>query len=73
MFISILELVRMRAIRIAQTRPQGEIFCEVTEEFEAGEANWEQRVMRSLLGKEPDEETPPIDSGQDSRLDHEQF
>lgn len=70
-FISILELVRMRAIRIAQTRPQGEIYCEVTEEFESGDAHWEQRVMRSLLGKEPAEEAPVIDSPPDSRLDHE--
>lgn len=54
-FISILELVRMRAIRITQSRPQGDIYCVVTEEFEAGDGKWEHRVMRSLLGQEPDD------------------
>ena len=49
-FLALLELVRLRMLRIVQTGTGGPILCRVTEGFDlAGE--WKQRLMHSLLNE----------------------
>jgi segregation and condensation protein A len=57
-FIALLELVRMRAIRVVQPLSQGDIHCEVTDQFGSSDMNWTAAVMASLFGA-PEPETPP--------------
>ena len=66
-FIAILELVRMRAIRVVQTRHPGDIYCQVTETFEAEDADWEHRVMQALLGRVPEGPPTPVDGPAESQ------
>ena len=55
-FISVLELVRLKAIRIVQAAPQGDIFCEATEALQKEGAQLVTRVLHGLLGRED----PPL-------------
>ena len=47
-FIAILELVRLRAIRVTQTVPGGEIVCGATEHFAGSSTVWKETVMAAL-------------------------
>lgn len=49
-FISLLELVRLKAIRIAQSTPGGEILCQVTDSFGQSGAEWKTAVLNALFG-----------------------
>lgn len=66
-FIAILELVRMHAIRVVQTQFPGDIYCQVTENFEAEDADWEHRVMQALLGRAPEPASVPVDGSAESQ------
>lgn len=50
-FIALLELVRLKAIRVVQANPAGEIFCQCTEAFMEKGLEWKSAVLGSLLGE----------------------
>ena len=56
-FIALLELVRLRAIRVVQTAE--EIFCQVTDSFAASETDWKELLLGSLAGDQETEEINP--------------
>jgi segregation and condensation protein A len=57
-FLALLELVRLKAVRISQSTPHGEILCSVTEAFAGGGPEWKAAVMSALLG--PGSTTPAL-------------
>lgn len=48
-FIALLELVRLKAIRLVQANPKGEILCECTETFIEKGVVWKTELLGSLL------------------------
>lgn len=48
-FLALLELVRLKAVRITQSVPRGEILCSATEVFASG-GEWKDSVMTALVG-----------------------
>ena len=50
-FIALLELVRLKALRLVQSQPLGEIGCVVTSTFLDHQEEWKQRILRELTGK----------------------
>ena len=56
-FITLLELVRLRAIRVVQTAD--EIFCQVTDSFAASDTDWKELLLGSLAGDQGTEEINP--------------
>jgi len=49
-FLALLELVRLKAVRITQSVPKGEILCSTTETFAGGGQEWKDAVMAALIG-----------------------
>ena len=49
-FLALLEMVRLKAVRIAQSVPKGEILCSTTETFAGGGQGWKDAVMSALIG-----------------------
>ena len=60
-FIALLELTRLKAVRVLQVTRLGEIECHVTEAFTSGDRDWKQQVMGSLLGREEPPNLVPVD------------
>lgn len=54
-FLSLLELVRLKVLRIGQIDRTGPILCRVTDGFDAT-GDWKARLMESLLDEK---QTPP--------------
>jgi segregation and condensation protein A len=52
-FIALLELIRLKAIRIVQAGVGDTILCMVTEAFTAAGADWKKLVLDSMTGDEP--------------------
>jgi len=50
-FIALLELVRLKALRIVQANRDGGILCQVTELFEAGETDWKAMILGEIYGE----------------------
>ncbi len=68
-FIALLELIRLKAIRVVQAGVGDTILCQVTEVFTTG-FNWKQLVLRSMTGEEgeaqpeiPDDPEGPVGHG----------
>ncbi len=59
-FIAMLELVRLRAIRVFQPVAGGEIHCEVTTAFGSGEVNWSTMIMETIFGSAEGEPLPGV-------------
>jgi segregation and condensation protein A len=51
-FIAMLELVRLQAVRISQTAVSAPVFCAPTERFLAGGEDFRARVLASILGQQ---------------------
>jgi segregation and condensation protein A len=51
-FLSLLELVRLKVLRIGQLGASGPILCRVTEDFDHT-GDWKQRLVDSLVNEEP--------------------
>ena len=51
-FLSLLELVRLKVLRIGQLGSSGPILCRVTEDFDPA-GDWKERLMDSLLDEDP--------------------
>lgn len=49
-FLALLEMVRLKAVRITQMRPGGEILCSTTDTFIQAGTEWKDAVMAALLG-----------------------
>jgi segregation and condensation protein A len=49
-FLALLEMVRLKAVRITQSVAKGEILCSTTESFATGGADWKDAVMSALIG-----------------------
>jgi segregation and condensation protein A len=49
-FLALLEMVRLKAVRISQSVPKGEILCSTTENFAGGGQDWKDAVMLALIG-----------------------
>jgi segregation and condensation protein A len=59
-FIALLELVRLKAVRVVQDSQGGEIYCQVTGKFQDTGTDWISAVMDGLMGdEEPPPEIPP--------------
>jgi segregation and condensation protein A len=52
-FLALLELVRLNALRIAQAARLGEIYVTVTEDFAARREAWRDRILAGLRGETP--------------------
>ncbi len=57
-FIALLELVRLKAVRVTQEREGGEIMCHVTDNFGEPGTDWFSAVMGGLMGEEEPEGRP---------------
>ena len=65
-FLSLLELVRLKVLRIGQLGTAGPILCRVTEDFDHT-GDWKQRLMASLLNDDkPIEPVAANESGTDA-------
>ncbi|MBI4081790.1 MAG: segregation/condensation protein A [Candidatus Lambdaproteobacteria bacterium] len=60
-FLAMLELVRLNALRIAQAARLGEIYLTVTGDFAAQREAWRERILASLRGGTP--EGPGAEAG----------
>ncbi|MCZ6474206.1 MAG: segregation/condensation protein A [SAR324 cluster bacterium] len=58
-FIALLELVRLKAVRVVQDSLGGEILCQVTGEFQNSDTDWISAVMDNLMGDEEPLDMPP--------------
>lgn len=60
-FIAMLELVRLKAVRIVQSGDGGEIYCRITDAFADSGMDWISSLIGSLLGEpEEDQTTLPL-------------
>jgi segregation and condensation protein A len=59
-FLALLELVRLKAVRITQSRAGGEILCATTEAFIRPGAEWKTAVMAALLGGRAQPTAEPV-------------
>lgn len=53
-FLALLEMVRLKAVRITQMSAGGEIFCSTTEMFASAGMAWKDAVMAALIGPSGD-------------------
>jgi segregation and condensation protein A len=59
-FIALLEMIRLKAVRVVQTGVAATILCQATEAFTAGGADWKTLVLEGVTGRKPvDEPEPP--------------
>jgi segregation and condensation protein A len=49
-FLALLEMVRLKAVRITQSVTKGEILCSTTDTFTAAGGEWKDAVMAALMG-----------------------
>jgi segregation and condensation protein A len=49
-FLALLEMVRLKAVKITQMRAGGEILCSTTESFMQSGSEWKDAVMAALMG-----------------------
>ena len=64
-FIAILELTRLKAIRVVQSGPAGTILCQVTEAFLTADGDLTAQVLSSITGEAPPPDAPegPVGHG----------
>jgi len=49
-FLTLLELVRLKAVRVRQATTHGEVLCEATEVFNEGGQDFKQEILSSFFG-----------------------
>ncbi|HEX7926824.1 MAG TPA: hypothetical protein VF678_04470, partial [bacterium] len=57
-FIAVLELIRLKAIRVVQAGIADTILCQTTEAFDTSITDFRQLVLANILGTEPEPEKP---------------
>jgi len=59
-FMALLELIRMKAVRVVQAGIADTILCQTTEIFDNSGADWKQLVLNSINGTEPVPAPEPV-------------
>jgi len=65
-FIAMLELVRLQAVRVSQAEIGGPVLCSATEVFLAGGQAFRDKLLASILGEDP---TGPADAADSAEPD----